>query len=162
MLKVVVVGETGTGKTSIIRRFIHGTFEEESRPTIGANYFQKAFMIQNSEISLQFWDTTGQERQRSSFDIYLKDATGAIIVEDYRTVKKNDYKKLKQWRDLISQKTQLSDGRPIPVILLLNKVDLPSDNTEAEVQMSDESLPAESIDMFAEISRSLVKEDAIK
>jgi small GTP-binding protein len=59
MLKIVVVGDCGTGKTSIIRRFIHGTFDEDSRPTIGANFFQKSFYIQNSEICLQFWDTTG-------------------------------------------------------------------------------------------------------
>ena len=105
MIKIVVLGESGTGKTSIIRKFIHGTFDPESRPTIGANFFQKSFYIQNAEINLQFWDTTGQEHLRSSFDIYLKGAAGAIIVEDYRKIRNKDLKNVKDWRELLMQKT---------------------------------------------------------
>ena len=79
--------------------------------------------MQNSELNLQFWDTTGQERMRSSFEIYLKGCIGAIIVEDFSSGVIN-YKRLNEWRKLLLQKASLSDGRPIPIIVLLNKSDL--------------------------------------
>jgi small GTP-binding protein len=101
MIKIVVLGDCGSGKTSLIRKFIHGTFDPESRPTIGANFFEKSFYLQNSEINLQFWDTTGQEHLRSSFDIYLKGAAGAIIVGDYRLANAREFKGLKDWRELL-------------------------------------------------------------
>lgn len=124
MLKIVVVGDSGTGKTSIIRRFIYGSFDPDSRPTIGANYFQKSFYIQNSEINLQFWDTAGQESMRGSLDMYLKGAAGVIIVEDHRKILAKDFKGAQYWRDLIAEKTALSDGRPVPTIVIFNKSDL--------------------------------------
>jgi hypothetical protein len=79
---------------------------------------------------------------RQSFDIYLKGAAGAIIVEDYRKLKgKESVKKLQEWRDLLLQKTSLSDGRPIPTILLLNKSDMPMEST-IEVVTEESRQPA--------------------
>ncbi|CDW71886.1 ras-related protein rab-32 [Stylonychia lemnae] len=138
MLKIVVVGDTGVGKTSIIRSFIQNTFDQNYRPTIGANFFQKSVLISGQDINLQFWDTTGSERIRSSFDIYLRGCYGAVLVEDYNKfsnplTQHESLMKLKEWRRLLDQKTQLSDGRPIPLILLLNKVD----SCETKTQSTD-------------------------
>ena len=52
MLKIVIIGDSGTGKTSIIRQFTHGTFDPASRSTIGSNFFQKSMLLENSEITL--------------------------------------------------------------------------------------------------------------
>ena len=121
MLKIVILGESGTGKTSIIRQFIHSTFDAESRPTIGANFFSKSIMLSNSEITLQFWDTTGHEMLKSSFDIYLKNASGALLVDDCANV--GAPSRVQEWREILLQKTQLVTGMPIPVVLLYNKCD---------------------------------------
>ena len=59
---------------------------------------------------------------KSSFDIYLKGAAGAIIVEDMRN--KGDGDRVKEWREVLREKTGLVDGRPIPCITLYNKCDL--------------------------------------
>lgn len=132
MIKIVVLGECSSGKTSLIRNFIYGTFDPESRPTIGANFFEKSFYLQNSEINLQFWDTTGQDGLKSQFDHYLRGAAGAIIVQDYRKAKAREFKEIKDWRELLYQKASLSDGRPIPTILVLNKADLPAEEEPSQ------------------------------
>lgn len=63
--KIVVLGHTGVGKTSLVNQYVRGTFQGNSTTTIGAAYTQKFIDVQNYRVSLQIWDTAGQERFRS-------------------------------------------------------------------------------------------------
>ncbi len=83
-IKVVILGESGVGKTSIISRFINDTFDEELVTTTGASYVSKSmkFSDKNQVLNFEIWDTAGQEKYRSLTQIFYKDASIAILVYD--------------------------------------------------------------------------------
>ena len=83
--KVVLLGESGVGKTCIIARFINNTFEENLISTTGASYAGKTMTFDEYEgksIKFEIWDTAGQEKYRSLTKIFYKDAGAAILVYD--------------------------------------------------------------------------------
>ena len=83
--KVVLLGESGVGKTCIIARFINNTFEENLISTTGASYAGKTMTFDEYEgksIKFEIWDTVGQEKYRSLTKIFYKDAGAAILVYD--------------------------------------------------------------------------------
>ena len=84
-VKVVLLGESGVGKTSIISRFINNTFEEGLETTTGASYATKNLVFkdyQNKVLNFEIWDTAGQEKYRSLSQLFYKDASIAILVFD--------------------------------------------------------------------------------
>jgi small GTP-binding protein len=88
--KVVLLGEAGVGKTSIISRFINGTFEERLMSTNGAAYVNKNMELpeyENKIIKFEIWDTAGQEQYRSLNKIFYKDAAICILVYDITNLK---------------------------------------------------------------------------
>ncbi len=82
-LKVVILGEVGVGKSSIINQFISKSFSENLRSNISGQYCQKLYNLENGK-TLQFdiWDTAGQEKYRSLVKMFYKDAIAAILVYD--------------------------------------------------------------------------------
>ena len=82
--KVVLVGETGVGKTAIISRFIRDTFNKGQEPSTMASYTSKEIIIKefNRKLKLDIWDTAGQEKYRSLTKFFYKDAAIAILVYD--------------------------------------------------------------------------------
>ena len=90
LCKVVLLGEAGVGKTSIISRFINGTFEERLMSTHGAAYVNKNMELpeyENKIIKFEIWDTAGQEQYRSLNKIFYKDAAICILVYDITNLK---------------------------------------------------------------------------
>lgn len=80
--KVVIVGESGVGKTSIIRQFLNQTFVVNSPFTVGANYSSAIVNINGQKKKFTIWDTAGQEKYRSLIKMFYKDASAAILVYD--------------------------------------------------------------------------------
>ena len=82
--KVVLIGESGVGKTAIISRFIRDSFLEGQEPSTMASYISKEFLIEqfNVKLKLDIWDTAGQEKYRSLTKFFYKDAAIAILVYD--------------------------------------------------------------------------------
>ena len=104
--KVVLLGESGVGKTCIIARFINNTFEENLISTTGASYAGKTMVFDEYEgksIKFEIWDTAGQEKYRSLTKIFYKDAAVAILVyditrkESYEEIQKYWYNKIKEF-----------------------------------------------------------------
>ena len=79
--KVIMVGDSGVGKTSIIGRYLN-KFNEKERSTIGASFSNKISIIDKYKISFNIWDTAGQERYRSVSSIFYKEAYLCIFVYD--------------------------------------------------------------------------------
>ena len=103
--KVVLLGETGVGKTCIISRFIDNIFIENPKSTSGANFSSKTIKFkecQNKSLQFDLWDTAGQEKYRSLTMIFYKDAKIAILVYDitrretFEQIKKYWYEQVKQ------------------------------------------------------------------
>ena len=82
--KVVLLGESGVGKTSIIARYITNTFKSQNLPTTGANFVSKTIILEdeNKSIKFELWDTAGQERYRSLAKVFYKNAAVCVLVYD--------------------------------------------------------------------------------
>ena len=82
-LKIVLIGESGVGKTSIISQFIDHVFQDDQQSTIGCTFSTKAIECNNGKIlKFEIWDTAGQERYRSVTKMFYKDAAAVILVYD--------------------------------------------------------------------------------
>ncbi len=91
--KIVLIGDAGVGKSSILARFINGKLPTE--PTVGAAYAYKKIKIKNKEVKLSIWDTAGQERYKSLGPLYYRNSIGCICVFDLTN--KSSFQNLKQW-----------------------------------------------------------------
>ena len=81
-IKVVLIGESGVGKTSIISRFISNVFNPFQVSSIGASFISKTVEINNRTIKYELWDTAGQEQYRSVAKIFYQNASVVILVYD--------------------------------------------------------------------------------
>jgi len=127
LYKVLVVGDIGTGKTSIIKRFVHNIFSMHYKSTIGVDFALKVINWDtNTIVRLQLWDIAGQERFGNMTRVYYKEAVGAMVVFDVTRV--GTFDAVAKWKNDIDCKVTLPpDDRPIPVVLLANKCDLARD-----------------------------------
>ena len=119
-LKVVLIGESGVGKTSIISQFIDQIFQEDQQSTIGGTFSTKTLKCGNGKIlKLEIWDTAGQERYRSVTKMFYKDANAAILV--YDITNKYSFEELQNyWIEQVKE----SSPKNIILAIVANKSDL--------------------------------------
>ncbi len=117
-IKLVLLGESSVGKTSIVSRFVNQQFTDLQDSTIGAAYFSKLSMIKGENYRLEIWDTAGQERYHSLAPMYYRGAKGAIVVFDITSA--NSFEKAKSW---ISE-LKLTANMNVQITLVGNKTDL--------------------------------------
>lgn len=94
--KVVFLGDSGVGKTSIMCRFVQGTFEADSPATVGAAFSTKVVEVVEKTVKFNIWDTAGQERYRALTKMYYRDASVAIVVLDLSN--EQSLASLERWR----------------------------------------------------------------
>ena len=116
--KVVVVGDSGVGKTNLIKRFISNEFSLDSKATVGVEFISKNYNINNKIIKIEIWDTAGQERYKSITSAYYKGAKGAMIV--YDVTNQTSFNNIDKWYFEIKEKA----SKNINLILIGNKTDL--------------------------------------
>lgn len=134
LYKILVVGDIGTGKTSIIKRYVHGIFSSAYKSTIGVDFALKVLnWDDNTVIRLQLWDIAGQERFGNMTRVYYKEAVGAFIVFD--VTRPPTFEAIQKWKNDIEHKVSLPDERPIPCVLLANKCDLPNAINKSSEEM---------------------------
>jgi small GTP-binding protein len=80
VLKIVVIGSVGTGKTNIASRYVKDEFNPFPKGTVGVEFLAKTVKIHNKIIKLTLWDTAGQEKYKALSKVYYKGASGIIIV----------------------------------------------------------------------------------
>lgn len=126
LYKILVIGDLGAGKTSIIKRYVHHFFSQHYRATIGVDFALKVLnWDSNTTIRLQLWDIAGQERYGNMTRVYYKEAVGAFIVFDVTRL--NTFESVTNWKTDLDSKVQLPDGSQIPCVLLANKCDQPKE-----------------------------------
>jgi Ras-related protein Rab-7L1 len=130
--KVLVIGDVSTGKTSLIRRYTKGKFDESYAATIGVEFSLKEFKSSQTgaKLSIQLWDVAGQERFAGMNRIFYQHAVGAIIV--YDVTNKSSFENALKWKKDVNDKVFLPSGQPIPVLLLGNKLDMVADAKEEQ------------------------------
>ena len=118
MVKVVLVGDSGVGKTNIMSKYLKNEFREDSKATVGVEFGSKQFNIQGHQIKAQIWDTAGQERYKAITSAYYKGAKGAFVV--YDITRKNTFDSANRWVSDISA----AADKKITLLLIGNKSDL--------------------------------------
>ena len=120
IFNIVMLGETGVGKTSIVQRFVAEKYNDNNNPTIGASFISKSYIIPNTNLSMKFqiWDTAGQEKYKSLASMYYRDAHAAIIV--YDITNKSSYDAIKNWVSELKS----SSNKDIFIVIVGNKADL--------------------------------------
>ncbi|XP_054766508.1 ras-related protein Rab-7L1-like [Lytechinus pictus] len=132
LLKVIIVGDTSVGKTMLSDRYIHGKFGI-GQPTIGAEFALKHVTSRDMKVKLQLWSISGCERVRKMTSLYYKNASACVILFDI--THRRTFENVAVWKDDIDSKTSLSNGKPIPCLLLANKTDKPEhDITDEEIE----------------------------
>ncbi|KAK5893287.1 hypothetical protein CgunFtcFv8_006174 [Champsocephalus gunnari] len=122
LLKVLVIGDLGVGKTSIIKRYVHQVFSQHYRATIGVDFALKVLTWdQGTVLRLQLWDIAGQERYGNMTRVYYKEAVGALVVFDMTRL--STFQAVLKWKGDLDSKVALTNGTPVPVVLLANKSD---------------------------------------
>mmetsp|Transcript_103354 Transcript_103354/g.308762 ORF Transcript_103354/g.308762 Transcript_103354/m.308762 type:complete len:216 (+) Transcript_103354:83-730(+) len=145
--KVVFLGDEAAGKTSLVRRYMYDTFEENIQATIGMDFQSKTVHFEERTVRLQLWDTAGQERFRSLIPSYIRDAAAAVVV--YDITKKASFAGTRKWiSDVRSER-----GSDAVVALVGNKSDL---EEQREVSTEEGRQQAEELGItFAETSAKL-------
>ena len=116
--KIILVGDSGVGKTSILKKFINNEFNEDIKCTINIDFFSKSIKIdKNLYTNLKIYDTAGQEKYRALIKQYYQGTDGIILVFDLTN--ENSFNKLKSWINEVSDNTEKAQ-----IILVGNKADL--------------------------------------
>jgi len=118
LFKVVLIGDSGVGKSNLLSRFTRNEFNLESKSTIGVEFATRTISLDGKTVKAQIWDTAGQERYRAITSAYYRGAVGALLVYDIakHMTYENVEKWLKELRDHADQN--------IVIILVGNKSDL--------------------------------------
>ena len=95
IFKMILIGDSGVGKTNILNRYVNDTFSETTKSTVGVELGTKVEEYNNTKIKVQIWDTAGQERYKSITKTYYKGAKGAFIV--YDITNKDTFKNVDKW-----------------------------------------------------------------
>ncbi len=121
IFKVITLGDSGVGKTSIITRYTSGTFKEHRLSTAGSVFhFKDVVLKDGTKIKLKLIDTAGQEKYRAMAKSYYKNAQGILLIFSYDSKKSFDH--MEKW--LESFKDNVSDQEGIPLFLIGNKCDV--------------------------------------
>lgn len=118
LFKIVLIGDSGVGKSNLLSRFTRNEFNLESKTTIGVEFAQKTVTIEGKQIKAQIWDTAGQERYRAITSAYYRGAVGALLV--YDVCKSNSFENAEKW---MKELRDHADSQTV-VLLTGNKADL--------------------------------------
>ena len=122
VLKVLLIGDAGVGKSSIMMRFTDDTFDDQLQSTIGVDFKVKTLQRRSRNIKVTIWDTAGQERFRTLTSSYYRGAHGIILC--YDVTREETFENLDQWLKEV-QVYCPQEGKKIVKLLVGNKVDLP-------------------------------------
>ena len=120
-VKILLIGESSVGKSSLLIRFAEDSFSPELLSTVGIDYKIKTLEIKDKRVKMEIWDTAGQERFRTITTAYYRGATGIMLVYDVTSEK--SFKQINEWLKLIDKHA----SENVVKILVANKCDVSGD-----------------------------------
>lgn len=115
--KVIILGDTGVGKTSLAKKQAHDAFDFKMNPTVGASHIKTRIKVDERKVELMLWDTAGQEQFASLVPMYARGANVCIITGSI--VNPDSIDNMKKWKERL-----YSSGEKPPIIAAINKIDL--------------------------------------
>lgn len=120
--KLVVLGDSGVGKTTLIHSFVSHEFCSDFKSTIGADFSSKTIVVNGITVDLQIWDTAGEERFHSVGSAFYRGADACLLV--YDLTQKDSFDRLDFWKNDIVVKSGISAPDDFPFVIFGNKADL--------------------------------------
>ena len=120
--KLIVMGDSGVGKTTLIHSFVNNEFCEDFKATIGADFSSKTVTVDGVEIDLQIWDTAGEERFHSVGAAFYRGTDACLLV--YDMTQPETFKRVSIWLDDLVSKAGITNIESFPLMLFGNKLDL--------------------------------------
>ena len=129
--KILLIGESVVGKTSIISQYVEETFKEDQETSAGASFSTKKLELKNGNlVTLEIWDTAGQEKFRALTQLFYKESSAAILV--YDITRKDSFEQIKEyWFNQVKEKSPNN----VIIALAANKIDL-FENEEVEEKIA--------------------------
>jgi small GTP-binding protein len=127
--KLILLGDSSVGKTSLINRFCNSKFEESCSATIGVDTKTKYIKYNDKKIELEIWDTAGEERYKSLARNCYQGADGIILV--YDITQKETFYNIKNWYNDINESINI---KKVAIIIVGNKLDLPDKEVNNEIR----------------------------
>merc|ERR1711908_93006 len=121
LLKVIILGDSGVGKTSLMNQYVNKRFSNQYKATIGADFLTKEIMVDDRLVTMQIWDTAGQERFQSLGVAFYRGADCCVLVFDVN--RSITFETLNHWREEFLIQASPSDPKNFPFIVLGNQVD---------------------------------------
>jgi len=156
-LKIIVIGCSGTGKTSFVQRWITGEFEKIYKPTIVTEFQYKIYECRGQPYRILLWDIGGQDRTPAMAKIFTKDTHGCIVVSDI--TKKESLEETLKWKKVVNDESAFIDGDKLPFIFIQNKVDLIKDDQDYLNQIINETKKIAEDNQFLGYYLTSVKEN---
>lgn len=122
-LKVIMLGDAKTGKTSLMNQYINKKFSKQYKPTIGADFLTKEVMVDDTLVRLDIWDTAGQERESLGAQFY-KGANACLLTYDITDPRSHE--SMGDWRDVCRAQAAPTNQEEFPFVVVGNKFDLAS------------------------------------
>jgi len=122
LLKVIILGDSGVGKTSLMNQYVNRKFSSHYKATIGADFLTKEVMVDDKLVTMQIWDTAGQERFQSLGVAFYRGADCCVLVFDVNVAK--SFEHIEAWREEFLQQAAPRNAESFPFVLIGNKVDL--------------------------------------
>ncbi|PSK33413.1 hypothetical protein C7M61_005291 [Candidozyma pseudohaemuli] len=122
LLKVIILGDLGVGKTSLMQQFVNSKFSQQYKATIGADFLTKDLTINGKTVSLQIWDTAGQERFQSLGVAFYRGADCCVLCYDVTNEK--SLNNLASWKDEFLVQLNVLNPQDFPFIIIGNKIDV--------------------------------------
>eukprot|EP01084_Bolivina_argentea_P315446 546507_1 len=138
MLKVIVLGDSGVGKTSVMNRWVTAKFSTQYKATIGADFLTKELMIDDTLVTMQVWDTAGQERFATLGVAFYRGADAVILVYDVSD--KTSFQHISEWKTDFLESGSPTQPNDFPFILFGNKSDLPPKRKQVYINQVQEWL----------------------
>lgn len=126
-VKLVLLGDSGVGKSCLVLRYVRGQFDPTSKVTVGAAFMSHSVHLQSgATVKFEIWDTAGQERYQSLAPLYYRGAAAAVVVYDITSLE--SFQKAKHWVAELQKNTNAN----IVIVLVGNKSDLVEQRTVAK------------------------------
>ncbi|POR39206.1 Putative Ras-related protein Rab7 [Tolypocladium paradoxum] len=127
LLKVIILGDSGVGKTSLMNQYVNKKFSASYKATIGADFLTREVLVDDRQVTMQLWDTAGQERFQSLGVAFYRGADCCVLVYDVNNAK--SFEALDSWRDEFLIQASPRDPPNFPfvstaVVVLGNKIDV--------------------------------------
>ena len=144
--KIIMVGDSGVGKTCILMRAVNNKFTESYQATIGFEFLLMYFQINNVKLKLQIWDTCGQEIYRSLIQGFYRNTTATVLV--FSKTNRKSFDNIGMWIKDIKNNTE----QDMPIFLLGNKYDEEDSKIEVTKEEAEELSKQYNLKYFSETS----------